>query len=143
MIDHPNWEQVVDYVEGRLDDASATSLSTHLAGCPLCRADTEWLQHTLPQMRHERFPAPPDHARATVLAAFIGERDRAERSRFTSRRERWYSKAPLIWGIVAAAAVLIIALFLRRGEPVVYVAAVQEYSGRVLVGPAGVPLQPV
>ncbi|MGH8010633.1 MAG: hypothetical protein ACREQ3_26875, partial [Candidatus Binatia bacterium] len=42
-----------------------------------------------------------------------------------------------------AAAVLIIALFLRRGEPVVYVAAVQEYSGRVLVGPAGVPLQPV
>ncbi len=57
-----SFEDLADYVEGRLDGAEAARLEAHLACCEQCRADVAWLRRTLGLMAGDRLVDAPQRA---------------------------------------------------------------------------------
>jgi hypothetical protein len=56
---HLTFEQLVDYVEGRLNPAELAEVQAHLStGCATCQAELAWLEQTLGAMAADTWEAP-------------------------------------------------------------------------------------
>ncbi len=65
------FEDLVDYLEERLDSVEARRLSEHLvAGCPQCEADLAWLRRVLGLMATDRLVAAPPALMQRVLSLY-------------------------------------------------------------------------
>lgn len=66
---HFTFEQLADYVDGRLPTAEIARLEIHLDGCSTCQEELRWLQETTAVMA-EPWEAPAKAVRANVIRAF-------------------------------------------------------------------------
>lgn len=140
MNGHTSWDNLVEYVDERLDAEGARAVALHLETCDRCRTQVLWLRETIRLMEDETFVAPPASARAAAIAAFDerkatrGASPHAGHPPARGGRSPWYLSPTVPWGLMAAAAILLIAIFVWRGEPNAYVASVQGIEGTVQVG---------
>lgn len=67
----PGFEQLLDYVDGRLDRAVAATVSTHLAsGCGVCDGDRAWYQDLKVVAASDDSTAPPTWVLNRALRLF-------------------------------------------------------------------------
>jgi hypothetical protein len=56
----PSFERLVDYLDGRLGDAEARGVASHLAGdCPRCTEDSDWYRRLCLTTSTDQSSAPP------------------------------------------------------------------------------------
>lgn len=98
------FEQLADWVDGRLDPQTEHRVQSHLAaGCPACERDLAWLRRVTEAARTDQTAQPPAEAVAQVVALFRPHRRPLALLRRPIGRLRWRQLA------VAVAAVLIVA----------------------------------
>jgi hypothetical protein len=79
----PSFEQLVDFLDRRLDEADATAVAIHMAGCPACSDVTGWYERVRGAAASDDSIAPP----AWVLKRAVRIFDAQQRSspRLTER----------------------------------------------------------
>ncbi|HBY98122.1 MAG TPA: hypothetical protein DEP84_29970, partial [Chloroflexi bacterium] len=128
-MEHPTWEQLVDYAEGRLKGSEAATVTAHLGTCPSCTPDVAWLRETIRHLSDASLPAPPQAARVAVHAAFAHHRQ----ARFEPPKRAWFPLPLARWAAIVVLAALAIVLLWSRSNSPALVAAVAETSGSVSV----------
>ncbi len=138
--DHISFEQLADFVDGRLSTAEVAQVEAHLgADCATCQQEVAWLQETTAVMA-EAWQAPPRVVRANVLRAFRhyvpanGRLETVEADQPPTPWLRRLFKPRLSW---VTAVIAVIVLFLASGsfyrswaeEVVLHSATVVEMSG--------------
>ena len=107
-------ESLGDYAIGRLPQAEATAVRTHLDGCAACRTELAEVSSVLPELARvdpaqlDRTPVPPADLGERIVAAARTERRSAAR-RSTERRSTAHPSAArrrLPHSVLAAAAVV-------------------------------------
>ena len=98
------FEQLADWVDGRLDPQTERKVQSHLAaGCPACERDLAWLRRVTEAARTDQTVQPPAEAVAQVVALYRPYRQRAALQRRPMGRIRWRQLA------LGVAAMLIVA----------------------------------
>ena len=70
-MSHISFENLTDYLDGRLDEATSKQVEEHLSGkCESCVSDLSWLQKTFSLMRTDEWVAPPASLNIKVISAF-------------------------------------------------------------------------
>lgn len=133
---HLSWEQLVEYMEGRLTPAEQQVVTAHLeTGCQSCQADFVWLQETIHLMTTDLWQEPPAHLRTSVRRIFrqefqpvtappsLGERLRA----FLAPRPQWAwaGAAVALLFVIAVVFVLLQGGVTQEVEPVAVAGTVQ------------------
>ena len=103
----------VDAFDGRLDPAESVRFHSHLEGCAACRERAALWRALTPRMR-EAVPPAPD-AMATRRMRIEIERQLAGGAAASSPARRWWSWSVPAFGLVAAAAIVVV--WLRVGRP--------------------------
>lgn len=97
---HLTFEQLVDYVEGRLDSAELVNVQAHLAtGCASCQMALAWLEQSLSTMTADDWISPPPEISETVRQLFPVTAVSAS-TPFWQRR--------LVWGTIVLIVILLI-----------------------------------
>jgi len=126
--------RLVDAFDGRLDPAESVRFHSHLEGCAACRERAALWRGLVPRMR-EAVPPAPD-AMATRRMRLEIERRLGGGAAASSPGRRWWSWSVPAFGLVAAAAVVVIWLRVGRPAPEVPVgyAAFTSVRGDARVG---------
>ena len=110
-MSHISFENLIDFVDGRLDAATSKQIEEHLTGeCESCESDLSWLQETLSLMRSDDWVAPPANLNTTLVSAFQKQIATIEpKPKLIEKIAAFFAPRPqLAWG---AAAVLILIVF--------------------------------
>jgi len=131
-MSHISFENLTDFVDGRLDAATSKQIEEHLTEeCQSCGSDLSWLQETLSLMRSDDWVAPPANLNTTLISTFQGQIASAEAEpKLIEKIAGYFAPRPqLAWG--AAAVLLLIVFFVAfsiggqtLGQEVTAVAAV-------------------
>jgi hypothetical protein len=79
---HPPFEQLLDYVEGKLAPAQQKGVQQHLdAGCPTCRANLVWVNQTFTLLSPNEWRQPPAALQTAARQAFRSQAPRLPRTR--------------------------------------------------------------
>ncbi len=77
MEGHPTFENLVDWLEGRLDPATHQAVDAHIAtGCPICAKDVNWLRRFRAAARNDTLATPSPALVARVKSLYSPERFR-------------------------------------------------------------------
>ena len=110
-MSHISFENLTDYVDGRLDETTSKQVEEHIAGdCQSCASDLSWLQETLSLMRSGDWVAPPANLNTSLISAFQKQIEPSEpKPTLIDKIIAFFAPRPqLAWG---AAAVLILIVF--------------------------------
>lgn len=121
---HLTTEQVLDYLEGRLDAAGQKEVLDHLSGgCRDCARKMKDLTRMTQAFQAASWPAPSERARRRAVNSFdiYQSRKRAQQPTTFLR--------PALIGLALIAAIFVI-IILNRPQPA-YAAVVQEMTGNV------------
>ncbi len=133
--EHLPFEQLADYVDGRLPADVVARVDAHLTVCAACRREVDWLRAALSR---DEWVAPPQRASAAVRRAF---REQARPAPMLLDPIRALFRRPLGWALgFAALALLVASVFLFqtwRTTEVAQVARLSDVNGVVEVLPAG------
>ena len=102
---HPQRNQLIDFVEGDLPPARASEVEAHIAACETCQAYVESLRHAFAALEADLVPEPPE-VFFEYLAGRAGTRASVTRRRFA------FALAP---GLAAAAAVIVLMWYITSG----------------------------
>lgn len=102
MMMHPGYEELNDYVDALLDEASAAALRTHLAGCTECSETVDQLNDLRATARAlPRSETPPADVWAAVRAATI-DNTMAQRKRILWQLRYQLAAAAVVLLMVAS-----------------------------------------
>ena len=101
-----SWENLIDWLDGRLEPQAAQELGEHLAtGCPGCQADLAWLRRFEAATRAE-VVEPPGEVVGRVKAGYRTRRARLGQA----RRRLWPSRLPRLAPALGALLLLVAAI---------------------------------
>jgi len=99
-MSHISFENLTDYLDGRLDETTSKQVEDHLSGnCESCASDLSWLQKTFSLMSTDEWVAPPASLNTKLISALFDK----VIALFTLRPQ-------FAWG--AAAALILIVFFI-------------------------------
>lgn len=137
-VTHTSTEQLIDYLEGRLDTASSVELTRHLeSGCQACKDSLAYYKRMLSAMEAMRWKSPSPNAHRKVIGAFSAKQQ-------LSKKINW---RPVLRPAFIALTVLIFIsfMFLFNLPPkVVYAGYIENVTGQVeMLEPSSESWQPV
>jgi len=113
------WDLLSVYVDGEADATEAAMVEAHIAECPSCASDLEFLRSTAVTLSAVPEVAPPAAMREAILAATVSRPTFADRIGMAVRRA--LSPIPARYGALtaagAAAALTMVALRNQSGPP--------------------------
>ncbi|MBI4771939.1 MAG: FecR domain-containing protein, partial [Chloroflexi bacterium] len=124
--DHLPFEQLADFVEGRLAAEATAAVEAHLAsGCALCSGQAAFLRRLFRAIQAAAWPAPPAQVHRRAVKAF---RSLASQPSPRARRPAWGPLAAALAGVV-----LLIAVVRSLAPQAAYAAALTDVAGAVEV----------